>query len=174
MDSTPRLVPSEVASNLDLPPDTPRRDCAVARGAFTRTQLTADFHSGVDAGLLPVNRVGSAADFECPSGLVLPYRKALAPGNSSVMTARVLVITRGLLAFPIQFDQRELNCVDEPRFPCFCVSAVDYQKQIGVRTGAPQIGVSRVFLTLTEHLLTSFHTILRVRFGGHLPSSQSF
>jgi hypothetical protein len=58
------------------------------------------------------------------------------------MTARVLVITRGLLAFPIQFDQRELKCVDEPRFPCFCVSAVDYQKQIGVRTREKEIGGS--------------------------------
>jgi hypothetical protein len=47
-----------------------------------------------------------------------------------------------------------------------------------VTFGAPQAGGSRVFLTPPPpppgHLLTSFHTILIVRFGGHLPTSPSF
>ena len=43
-----------------------------------------------------------------------------------------------------------------------------------VYAGAPQAGGSRMFLTHPEHLLTSFHTILIVEFGGHLPIFSSF
>ena len=41
---------------------------------------------------------------------------------------------------------------------------------LAVTNGAPQ---SRVFFDPPEHLLTSFRTMLRVRFGGHLPPSPS-
>ena len=40
--------------------------------------------------------------------------------------------------------------------------------------GAPQTGGSRFFFDLPEHLLTSFHTILIVKFGGNLPTIPSF
>jgi hypothetical protein len=46
-----------------------------------------------------------------------------------------------------------------------------------VGIGAPQAGGSRGLFDPFdpfEHLLSSFHTILRVRFGGHLPSSPLF
>jgi hypothetical protein len=43
----------------------------------------------------------------------------------------------------------------------------------GVGRGSAGRGVN-LFLDPHEHLLTSFHTIIRVRFGGHLPSSPSF
>jgi hypothetical protein len=43
-----------------------------------------------------------------------------------------------------------------------------------VRLGAPQAGGVKGVFDLPEHLLTSFHTILMVEFGGHLPTVPSF
>jgi hypothetical protein len=42
------------------------------------------------------------------------------------------------------------------------------------RPGAPQTGGSRGFVLPPEFLLTSFHTVCVVQFGGHLPSLPSF
>ena len=43
-----------------------------------------------------------------------------------------------------------------------------------VLAGAPQAGGSRLFLTPSEHFLTSFNAILMVIFSGHLPTLPSF
>ena len=43
----------------------------------------------------------------------------------------------------------------------------------GTIRGSADLGVKVVF-DPPEHLLTSFHTILMVEFGGHLPTSPSF
>jgi hypothetical protein len=41
-------------------------------------------------------------------------------------------------------------------------------------SGLRRPGGSKGFFDPPEHLLTSFHTIIRVRFGGNLPSPPSF
>jgi hypothetical protein len=62
-----------------------------------------------------------------------------------------------------------------------CVDAADEDKALpwavdfpGGRRGSAGRGVVKGVLDPPEHLLTSFHAILRKQCGGHLPTSPSF
>jgi hypothetical protein len=74
-------------------------------------------------------------------------------GNTTVLSAYVAPIARIYL-------ENLTKSLDEAGMHC-----------LGLRSAGRG---SRVFLIPLEHLLTSFHTILIVEFGGHLPTLPSF
>ena len=118
------------------PLETPRRDCAVGRNGFTRKQLTADFHKGVDPSLLPVRppahcsgpTLARTPHVTCSRDVHTSMRRGAAwkPGSLLVGVSTVglnCMMWSGGRACQVN---RVGSSVDF-EFPCFCVSAVDYQ-----------------------------------------------
>ena len=60
------------------------------------------------------------------------------------------------------------------RATAFLHHGADYYKFVAVSIRAPQTGGVKGGFEPPGHLLTSFHTVLIMEFGGHLPSLPSF
>ena len=106
-----------------------------------------------------------------------PYNTLYAPAEASAGGFPGYASATGQrLCYSPSYEQWVLDSKHFDPADNTCVAGID-AKAGPVLSGAPQAGGSRgVFDPFDpfEHLLTSFHTILRVRFGGHLPPSPSF
>jgi len=144
------IVRSEVAENLNLGPDVSVHECAHRRNAYFRTKLAADFKRGINLDLVPTqqqpvlcSQAYRSLHAKCKAkhargGELLNRMQGLAQisqQQQQVMQQHLDQQHREHLAFLHHAATMPRQQGENFELASFAVSAVDYQKLMGVRKG---------------------------------------